>query len=96
MVQPKPGERAVLLCLRLLNLCVMTALGVFFLSPVLKLDRSLDLQLPGYFLQPSASRIALNDEQDRLMAKLVSVKAQIRVDICRRNGFILLRKHICG
>jgi len=86
----------VLLCLRLLNICVMTALGALFLSPVVKLDRSLDLQLPGYFLRPSASPLAMNGGQDRLMAKLENVKAQIRMDICRRSGFVLLRGHICG
>jgi hypothetical protein len=74
----------------------MAALGTLLLSPVLKLDRSLDLQLPGYFLRPSASLLAKDGRQDRLMAKLENVKAQIRVDTCRRSGFILLRGHICS
>lgn len=81
-------------CLRLMNFCVLTALGALLMAPVLRIDRSVDAQLRGYF--PNASFAFDDARTDRLMAQLAIVKAEIHGDVCRRGDFTLLRAQDCG
>ena len=81
-------------CLRVLNFCVLIALGALFLAPVQRLDRSIGTQLPGK--RPSTYSLLSVTDQDRFIAKLADVKEEIHTHVCHRRGFSLLRARDCG
>jgi hypothetical protein len=90
----------VIFCLRFMNFCVLTALGVLLMAPIARLDRSVDAQLPGYL--PRAPFFISAADRDRysgqLMARLAVMKVQIHTDVCRRSAGALTLFHArdCG
>lgn len=79
---------------RALNFCVLTLIGGVMISPVLFQDGTMERQLRVY-LPGTAATPARGWADPDLMARLASLRLQIRTDLCSRAAPQFVQSRIC-